>query len=138
MNTIPSEEFGVAVLSNFNGFDAGPILAAAAETVLGIAPPDTESDFSMDAGQLADYTGTYVGYDVYGNETIRIEILLEDGELVAMLAGNPPLTLQPVAGDLLEITLQGQSFGSLAFFRDDEGNVQFTHLGFRALVRVDE
>jgi len=116
----PEIRSGVITMSNnasFSGVTAGKIADLYFSESMEAATeqnPETDSDFTMEAETLEQYTGKFRADDI----GLIIEFKLEDGALTAYPAGQSSLGLDPLAPDSL--VYQGVD-ASIAFKADPSG-----------------
>ncbi len=132
-NTLPEYGLGVIVLANGDWFDPTPIFDAAVDLLLDLPADEPTPAPELSAEALEAYTGTFVVTDVYGASSATLEVAVEDGQLIAHVAGQPPLELRPFAEDAFNVFVGTMDTGSRAYFqRTSAGEIGYVSIGFRS------
>lgn len=140
LETLPSQELAVIVLSNRNNYDPARITHAAFE-LFGISTAALPApELALDDATLAAYVGSYVMASALpdqGDEVVMVAV--QDGHLTASLPGVT-FALRAVGGDRFDgyVPEVAEPVTQLAFLRDDMGAVQYMSFTLHALMKVRE
>lgn len=135
LETLPEHDFGVAIVSNNIAVDEAPIFAAVVDAVLGL-PVEAVVPAEDIPYTAADYVGTYPLRNQTGAPLATIVVSDQDGILIAQAEGQPLLTLRPTAPDTFDVYVGEVSVAtSVAFVRDENGQVAYLSVGYRAAPR---
>ena len=137
-NTLPEYGLGVIVFANMDSFDATPIFDAAVDLLLDLPEVEPPPVPELSAADLAEYVGTYVMGDIYGETVLTIEVAMQDDHLIAHPTGQPEIEMRPVGVDTFALFYNGMDINTQVIFqRDSAGEVAFMSAGFRSAPRAE-